>query len=415
MNTKRLWARLLGVEGAVIEEVEWEPEEGVLVHVRPSYRQKQRCPHCGRRRPWEDNGEGRRRWRGLDLGLVRVWLVAEAPRVRCAEHGVVVAAVPWARHNSRFVRDLEDQVAWLVTQMSRSAVAELMRISWRSVAAIVERVVAEARERVPLLDGLVRIGIDEISYKKGHRYLMVVVDHDRDRLVYAAEGRNAGTVAAFFDALGPERCKNVEFVSADGARWIEDMVHERCPNATLCTDPFHVVKWATDALDKVRREVWNRLRRSPDLAERQLAQSLKRSRYALWKNPDNLTPRQESKLAEIQRVNNPLWRAYLLKEQLREIVGFKGRWALRMLPRWLAWAARSRLQPFVQLGRTIRRHLPGIEAAIRHGLSNARVESANTRIRLLHRLAFGFHSAQPAIALAFLKIGGLCPPLPGRK
>jgi len=243
---------------------------------------------------------------------------------------------------------------------------------------------------------------------------MVVVDHDRDRLVYAAEGHDAETVGAFFDALGAQRCEQIEFVSADGASWIERMVRERCPKATLCTDPFHVVKWATDALDKVRREVWNRLRRSRDPGERALALSLKRSRYALWKNPDNLTQRQEAKLAVIKRINDPLWRAYLLKEQLRELVSIKGRAALRMLPRWLAWAARSRLEPFVDLGRRVRRHLPGIEAALRHGLSNARVESANTRIRLLHRLAFGFHSAQPAIALAFLKIGGLCPPLPGR-
>jgi len=415
VNNKRLWARLLGVEGAIIEDVEWEPDEGVFVHVRAGYNQTQRCPHCGRRSAWEDNGEGLRRWRALDLGLVRVWLIAEAPRVRCREHGVVVAAVPWARHNARFVRDFEDQVAWLVTQMSRSAVSELMRISWRSVGRIIERAVADGRQRQDLLEDLARIGIDEVSYKKGHRYLMVVVDHDRDRLVYAAEGRNAGTVSAFFDALGPERCGTIEFVSADGARWIEDVVRERCPHATLCTDPFHVVKWATDALDQVRRDVWNRLRRSRDAADRDLAQSLKRSRYALWKNPENLTAHQERKLAEIQRVNNPLWRAYLLKEQLRELVGAKGRAALRMLPKWLAWAARCRLKPFVELGRKVKRHLPGIEAALRYGLSNARIESANTRIRLLHRIAFGFHSAQPAIALAFLKLGGLCPPLPGRK
>jgi len=289
-----------------------------------------------------------------------------------------------------------------------------MRVSWRSVTSIIERVVAEARERIDLFEGLRRIGIDEVSYKKGHRYLMVVVDHDTDRLVYAAEGRNAETVSAFFDALGPVRSENIEFVSTDGAKWIQGIAQQRCPYATLCTDPFHVVKWATDALNEVRRDLWNRLRKSEDPAEHELAQSLKRSRYALWKNPDNLTERQAHKLAEIERVNGPLWRAYLLKEQLREIVQTKGSSALAMLPKWLAWAARCRIGPFIELGRRIRRHLPGIKAALQYGLSNARVESVNTRIRLLHRIAFGFHSAQPAIALAFLKVGRLCPPLPGR-
>lgn len=412
MNNKRLWGRLLGVEGAVVEGVDWEPEEGLVVRVRVGWRHRYRCPHCGRRSPREDNGAGKRRWRGLDLGLSRVWVEADAPRVRCREHGIVVASHPWARHKSRFMRAFEDQAAWLVTQMSRSAVAELMRISWRSAERIVERVVAEARARTDLLEGLRSIGIDEVSYKKGHRYLMIVVDHERDRLVWAAEGRNAATVSAFFDALGPERCAALEFVSADGALWIEDIVAKRCPTATLCTDPFHVVQWATDALDGVRRDLWNRLRRSSDPGERAAARSLKNARFALWKKPEDLTETQQGRLASIQRFNRPLWRAYLLKEQLRFIVQTKGADAVAMLDPWLAWAQRSRLPSFVELGRRIRRHRTGIEAALIHRLSNARIESANTRLRLLHRLAFGFHSAEPAIALAFLKLGGLCPPLP---
>jgi len=414
VNGLKVWLDALGVEGAVVEAVELVEGE-VRIQVRPGYRRARRCPHCNRRGAREDSGDGLRRWRAHDLGLLRCSLVAEAPRIRCREHGVVVAAVPWARHGSRFTKAFEDQVAWMVTQMSRHAVSELMRVAWRTVSSIVERVVDEARGRVDLLSNLRRIGIDEVSYKKGHRYLMVVVDHDTDRLVWAAEGRNAETVGAFFDALGPERCKNIEIVSADGALWIEDMVRQRCVNSELCTDPFHVVKWATDALDVVRREVWNQLRRSHDSGHRQLAKSLKASRYALWKNPENLTDRQANKLAEIERVNNPLWRAYLMKEQLREIIVMKRADASRALQGWLSWACRSRLPAFVELGRKIRRHLDGIEAALRMGVSNARVESANTRIRLLHRLAFGFHSAKPAIALAFLKLGGLCPPLPGRK
>jgi transposase len=270
---------------------------------------------------------------------------------------------------------------------------------------------AEARAKTDLLESVWCIGIDEVSYKKGHRYVMLVVEYDRDGLIWAAEGRTGETVRAFFDALGPERCAALEFVSADGALWVEDIVRERCPNATPCTDPFHVVAWA-DALDRVRRDLWNRLRRSADPSERALSRSLKGARHALWKRPDALTDRQAGKLSWIQRVNRPLWRAYLLKEQLRAIVQSKPPDALQLLHEWLACAAHSRLRPFVELGRRIRRHFEGIHAALYFGLSNARVESANTRLRLLHRIAFGFRSAQPAIALAFLKIGRLCPPLP---
>ena len=130
----------------------------------------------------------------MDVGTIFALLEAEAPRVRCPEHGVVVGAVPWAGHDSRFTRAFEEQVAWLAVNTSSSAVAELMRISWRTVGPIRERVAAEAGPGVDLLAGLRRIGIDEISHRKGHRYLTVVVDHDSGRLVWAAPGPDSKTV-----------------------------------------------------------------------------------------------------------------------------------------------------------------------------------------------------------------------------
>ena len=199
-----------------------------------------------------DLGEGRRRWRTLDLGTTIAHLEADGPRVNCPEHGVVVCAVPWARHGSRFTRAFEQQVAWLAVNTSASAVAELMRISWRSVGRICERVAAEAGHGEDLLAGLRRIGIDEISHRKGHRYLTVVVNHDSGRLVWAAPGRDKATVEAFFDALGEKRSRRLKLVSCDMAGWIEAVLAKRCPKARRCVDPFHVVQLATEALDKVR-------------------------------------------------------------------------------------------------------------------------------------------------------------------
>jgi transposase len=132
----------------------------------------------------------------------------------------VVCAVPWARHDSRFTRAFEDQTAWLAVNTSKSAVAELMRIAWRTVGSICERVAAEAQRQTDLLDGLTRIGIDEISHRKGQRYLTVVVDHDTGRLVWAAAGRDRKTVECFLDELGEERCKQIKLVSCDMASWI---------------------------------------------------------------------------------------------------------------------------------------------------------------------------------------------------
>lgn len=168
-------------------------------------------------------------------------------------------------------------------------------------------------------------------------------------------------------------------------------------------DPFHVVSWASDALDKVRRQVWNAARRQ---GQKGVASEIKGARFALWKNPEHL--------AAIAKTNRPLYRAYLLKEQLRQVFHVPPDDVVPLLDHWLAWARRCRLKPFVELAKTIRAHLPGIRAAVTRGLSNGRVEAVNTKIRLLTRVAFGFRSPEALIALAMLNLGGLCPPLPGR-
>jgi transposase len=242
-----------------------------------------------------------------------------------------------------------------------------MRVAWRSVGQILERVADEQRANVDLLDGLRRIGIDEISHRKGQRYLTVVVDHHSGRLVWAAPGRDSTTVLAFFDALGEERCQALELISADMASWISVAIAERAPQAERCVDPFHVVMLATDALDQVRREVWNEARRQGNM---QLARDLKGARFAVWKNPENLTDRQQTKLATIQQTNAKLYRAYLLKEQLRQIYQLPAAAAEQLLDRWLVWARRCRLPSFVKLARTIGEQRDGILAAIRHRLSN---------------------------------------------
>ena len=409
MRGIRVWARLLGLQRAVIEDV-WIGDEGeVVVAVRPIWRERDRCGICRRRSPGFDLGDGRRRWRALDLGTTLAFVEADAPRVSCRRHGVVVCAVPWARHQARFTTAFEDQTAWLAVNTSKTAVAQLMRIAWRTVGGICQRVAAEAQREVDLLAGLRRIGIDEISHRTGQRYLTVVVCHDTGRLVWAAAGRDRKTVEAFLDQLGEERCKQLELVSADMAAWVAGPITERCPQAELCLDPFHGVMLATDALDEIRREVWNEARRAGEIA---VARDLKGARFALWKNPENLTDRQQHKLADIQRTNARLYRAYLIKEQLRQIYRLPADAAIRQLDGWLKWARRCRLTPFIKLARTITDQRNGIIAAIQHGLSNARVEAINTQIRLITRRAFGFHSPDTLIALATLSLADLCPPLP---
>lgn len=416
MRNARVWHRLLGLAGTVIEQLAMETDAGgevLVVAVRPRKGARRRCGRCRQRSPWYDRGPGRRRWRHLDFGTVRVMLQAEVPRVNCRQHGPTVIAVPWARHTSRFTTAFEDTAAWLAARAAASTVSQLLRTTWRATVGIVERVVAEATGSVDRLAGLRRIGIDEVAYRKGQRYLTVVVDHDTGALVWAGKGRDKATVAAFFDALGPQRAAQLSHVSADAAEWIEAVVAERAPQAIRCMDPYHLVAWGSDALDKVRRQVWNTARGGTG-GRTETSAMLKGARWALWKNPDRLSDTQRQTLAVIQKTNKPLYRAYLLKEQLREIVAVKGDDGKLLLAAWLRWAGRSRLEPFVKLAKTIRRHLTAIHNMLDSGLSNALVEASNTQFRLLTRQAFGYHSAEALIAMATLKRGGLCPPLPGR-
>jgi transposase len=239
----------------------------------------------------------------------------------------------------------------------------------------------------------------------------VVVDHDTGRLVWAAKGHDKATLEGFFDALGEERCAEIRLVSADAAEWIGEVVGARCENATVYLDAFHLVKWVTEALDEVRRQTWNEARRA---GMRTHARDLKGARYALWKNPEDLTVRQKAKLAWVATVNRRLYRGYLLKEQLRAVFAVKGVRALVMLERWLGSAARCGIPAFVELGRRIRKNPTGIEAALLNNLSNALVESTNTKLRVLTRMAYGFRQPEHLIALALLDRGGFCPPLQGR-
>ena len=172
-------------------------------------------------------------------------------------------------------------------------------------------------------------------------------------------------------------------------------------------DPFPIPSKSSNP----PREVWNVARRGGQTIS---TRELTGARFALWKNPEHLTARQAATLAGIARTNERLYRAYLLKEQLRAVFGLPAGEAVALLEAWLGWARRCRIPAFSKVARSIGEHRRAIEATLVHRLSNARVEAVNTRIRLLIRIAFGFHSASALIALTFLGMGGYCPALPGR-
>jgi transposase len=397
--------RLLALPGARITDVKITVD-GVIVRVTLR-RRRMACSVCGQAyRGMHDRAL--RRWRHLDLAGRRCFLEYELRRVACRDCGVRVEAVPWARPGARHTRDFEDLTAFCAQQMAKSQVQALLRVAWDTVGRIVERVVADHLDERRLA-GLIQIGCDELSYRRGQRYLTNVADHRSGRIVWSSPGRNADTLQEFFDLLG-ERKRSIRAVSIDMSGGYEKAVRAALPDAQIAFDPFHVVALAGRAVDDVRRAEWNAKgkSRTPE------GKWIKHARFALRKAPENLTDRQHIALAQVQQTNAKLYRGYLLKEQLRALYHLDDRsQAAAHLDAWLAWASRSKLRPFVRLARTLRRYRDGILAAITLGLTNARLEGLHSKVRLLSHRSFGFHSAAPLIALVYLCCAGITinPPL----
>jgi transposase len=397
---------MLRLPGASVTDVSFGAE-GVIVTVRLR-RRRRVCGRCGQTgRQLEIHDRRTKRWRHLDLGANRCVIESELRRLRCPDCGVHLEAVPWARAGAHHTRDFEDVVAWLAQQMAKTPIAALLRVGWDTVGQIVERVVADHLDH-RRLEGLIAIGVDEISYRRGQRYLTSVADHRSGSIIWCAPGRNAATLQAFFDLLG-ERKQTIRAVSIDRAGGYQQAIRDSLPAAEICFDPFHVVRLAQRAVDQVRRDEWNAHERS----HTREGKWIKGTRWSLLKAPEKQSIRQLALLGEVQEANKPLYRAFLLKEELRLLYQLEDpTLAPAHLDAWLAWASRSRLEPFVKLARTIRRHRDGILNAIRLGLNNGRLEGLNSRIRLISHRSYGFHSASPLIALVYLCCTGITIPLP---
>ena len=408
MRVSTAFNKMLGLVGATVASVTFAPE-GIVVGVR----RRRRRPVC----PCGCKGRGSydrrvRRWRHLDLAGTKLWLEAEVRRLECRRCGRVrTEDVPWARPGARHSRDLQDVVAWLAQRTDKTTITRLLRVSWEAVARIVTSVV-EGELDEARLDGLYRIGVDEVSFRKGHRYLTVVADHDRDgAVVWAAEGKDAKTLEAFYDELGEARCAQLQAVSLDMGGAYKTATDAKAGGARQCVDPFHLVKLANEAIDKTRRWAWNVHR---DLGLRS-SRWVKRTRWALLKDPDHLKDSQLEVLWELRRSRSVLYRCWQLKEGLRDLFRLGDPTdAPTHLDWWLAWACRSRIPAFVSLSKTVRANRDRILTAVELGLSNSKLEGLNSKIRLINHRGYGHHSAAAVIAMIYLCCGGITVELPLR-
>jgi len=397
---------MLGIVGASVSGVEFG-SGGVIVRLRRR-RRKHVCP-CGWK-TWAVYDRSNRRWRHLDLGATRCELEAEIVRIDCKQcHRVRTEVVPWARPGSRHTRDFQDVVCYLAQRTDKTTICRLMRTSFEAVARIVETVVREELDDARLND-LYRIGVDEVSYRKGHRYLTVVADHDRDgAVIWVGEGKGAKTLLAFYDELGPGRTAKLEAVSLDMGGAYKKATDDKAPQARQCVDPFHVVKLCNEAIDKTRRWAWN-VHREAGLPS---AAWVKKTRWALVKDPGDLLDSQIEILRELERRRSVLFRSWQLKEALRDLYRLADPAdAAAHLDWWLAWASRCRFPAFVSFQKTVRANRDRILAAVERGLSNSKLEGLNSKIRLINHRGYGHRSLPALIAMIYLCCGGITVTLP---
>ncbi len=395
MRTTTVFKRLMDLPGVTVSKVNSQPVKVVVtVKLRNL---KLSCPACEfTTRARYDTRPVSSSWRHLDLGRWRLEVRADLRRIECPTHGIRTEGMPFARAGSHFTRDFEDLVGWLATTMDKTALCRLARIDWDTTGRIIERVMATGLDPARL-DNLFLCGADEVSWRKGHSYLTLVSNNQTGKFVWGKEGKDTATLDCFFDELGEERSAAITAISIDMGPAFEKSARKpgHATKAAICFDPFHVVQAGTQALEKVRRQVRQELRRLPD---QEAARRFKGARWCLLKNPGELTDDQSATLGKIKRRGGDLWRAYALKEALRAI--FAGDLSEdevgALLDRFCSRAQRSGMKPFVTLAQTIRKRRAGILAAVRLGVNNARREGLNRRVRLVINRAYGFHSAKAA-------------------
>ena len=411
MRTTTVFKRLMDLPGVTVTDVNFQPTM-VVVTVKLASR-KLHCPACHfTTKARYDTRPVSSSWRHLDLGRWRLEVRADLRRIDCPTHGARTEGVPFARSGSHFTRDFEDLVGWLATTMDKTALRRLMRIDWDTTGRIIERVMATGLDPARL-DKLFVIGADEVSWRKGHSYVTLVSNHATGKFVWGKEGKDTATLDCFFTELGEERSAAITAMSMDMGAAFEKSARKEghATNAVICFDPFHVVQAGTQALEKVRRQVWQDLRQLPD---QDAARRFKGARWCLLRNPGDLSDDQATTLRKIKRRGGDLWRAYALKEALRAIFAgdLREDEVAALLDRFCSRAQRSGMKPFVTLAKTIRKRREGILAAVRLGVNNARHEGLNRRVRLIINRAYGLHSANAALALIMVTLGPIKHVLP---
>ncbi len=403
MQGRDIYAQILGIRSpwTVIDVTTDGAKQEVTVFVERAPDSACACPACGKESPRYDSR--RRRWRHLDTCQYKTVVEADVPRVECPEHGVQQLRVPWAESNSRFTGLFEAVAINWLKEASISAVARMMRLTWKEVDGVMLRAVVRGLGRRKLT-APERMGVDETSFQKRHEYVTVVTDLDGSTVLYVSDDRKAESLAAFYRQLTPAQRKRIAVVAMDMHGPYIAATKEAVPDAErkIAFDKFHVAKHLGDAVDKVRRDEHRELLAADDW-------TLKHSKYLWLQRPENVDPVMWDTAFKLLRESNlRTSKAWAMKELAMSLWGYASRgWATKAWEKWIAWVRRSRLDPMKKVAATIRNHLEGIVNAIVLRATNAASESVNSKIQKVKRMACGFRNRSRFRNAIYFHLGGL--------
>lgn len=408
MLIQSILRRLHPIPGFVYAHVELRgPGPTMAVSVRPRAGSRGRCGGCGQKRRGYDTGP-QRSFTFVPLWGLAVVLLYAMRRVECPRCGVTTEMVPWASGKSQATHAYVWFLASWAKVLSWKETAKRFRTSWDTVFRAVEHAVRWGLEHRSL-DGIRSIGVDELAWKKGHKYLTLVyqIDHGCRRLLHIAKDRQKKSFATFFDMLGEERSKQIAFVASDMWRAFLTVVQKRCSQAVHVLDRFHVVQLLNKAIDQTRREEVRSLRASGRHV------LLTKTRWLLLKLTKNMTGRERVRLRDLVTLNLRSVRARLLKEQFQQYWTYRSIWgANRFLANWTDLAMRSGIEPLKKFARTLQKHHHELRNWIiaRGAFAAGATEGFNNKARITTRKAYGFRTYEHAEIALYHALGDLPEP-----
>ncbi len=407
MLVKTVLNRVHKIKGFVYGDVRFAGDQ-IEVDVRPRKGSRPMCSGCGQPGPGYDTLWARR-FQFVPLWAIGVVLVYAMRRVDCPRCGVTVEQVPWGDGKRHLTRAYAVFLARWARRLSWKEVASIFNTSWeavyRSVAWVVEYGLEHRR-----LEGVTAIGVDEVQFQKGHRYLTVVyqINADCRRLLWVGQNRTTKTLLRFFKMLGRERTAALEFVCSDMWQPYLKVIAKKAGQAIHILDRFHIVAKLNKALDEIRAG------EARQMARDGYEEVLKHSRWCFLKREENLTDKQQVKLDDLLQYDLKSVRGYLLKQSFQLLWEYVSpHWAGRFLDGWVGRAMRSRLEPIKKVARSIRTHreliLNWFKA--KKEFNSGIVEGLNYKIKLTIRKAYGYRELKVAEVAIYHALGQLPEPV----